>query len=181
MIEKWRESLDSGGNFAALLTDLSRAFDCLPHGLLIAKLHAYVLDIPSFKRLHSYLTKRGQRGKINNSFRSWSEIPFGVSQWSILSPLLFNIFLCDFFLFVPNIGIANYADGNTHATNKHLETVLKDPEQGSDTLLKWFTDSLHSWNPPSTPLPCLIKVGEVGPSKKRVTWGGGGRGYPKFC
>ena len=133
MIEKWRESLDSGGNFAALLTDLSRAFDYLPHGLLIAKLHAYVLDIPSFKCLHSFLTKRGQRGKINNSFRSWSEIPFGVSQWSILSPLSFNIFLCDFFLFVPNIGIANYPDDNTHATNKHLETVLKDPEQGSDT------------------------------------------------
>ena len=53
MIENWRESLDSGGNFRALLTDLLKAFNCLPYDLLIAKLHAYRLDMPSLKFLHS--------------------------------------------------------------------------------------------------------------------------------
>ena len=51
------------------------------------------------------------------------------------------------FLFVPGIDIANYADDNTpHATNKHLEAVLKDLEQGSDTLLKWFTDNPEKYH-----------------------------------
>ena len=56
--------------------------------------------------------------------------------------------MCDLFLFVPNIGIANYADDNTpHATNKQLQTVLKDLEQGFDILLKWFPDNLLKGNP----------------------------------
>ena len=47
MIEKWRASLDQNGTCTALLTDLSKAFDCL-HDLLIAKLHAYGWDLLSF-------------------------------------------------------------------------------------------------------------------------------------
>ena len=68
MIEKWRKSHDDGGTFEALLTDLSKAFDYLPHELLIAKLHAYRVDISSLKLLHSYLTKRKQRLKLNGTY-----------------------------------------------------------------------------------------------------------------
>ena len=49
MLEKWRESIDNGGCFGALLTDLSKAFDCLLHDLLIAKLHAYGFDMKALK------------------------------------------------------------------------------------------------------------------------------------
>ena len=49
MIEKWKESVDSGGAFDALMTDLSKAFDCLHHELLIAKLDACGFDIKSVK------------------------------------------------------------------------------------------------------------------------------------
>ena len=67
MIEKWRKSLDKGGAFGAPLTDLSKAFDCLPHELLITKLPAFGVNIPSLKLLHSYLTKQKQRVKLNGT------------------------------------------------------------------------------------------------------------------
>ena len=63
-IDRWRASLDQNGTCAVLLTDLSKAFDCLPHYLLIAKLHAYGYDLPSLKLLNSYLRNWHQCVKI---------------------------------------------------------------------------------------------------------------------
>ena len=129
MIEKFKKSLDQGGEYAVLLTDLIKAFDCLPHDLIIAKLHAYGFDKSSLRLLHSYLTDRYQRVKINNSYSLWSLIKHGVPQGSILGPILFNIFLCDMFFMVDNIDIASYADDNTpYSVGKSqcdLETKLE--------------------------------------------------------
>ena len=58
MIEKWRKTLDQGGAYEALITDLSKAFDSLPHELIIAKLSAYGVDIPLLKLVNSDLSKR---------------------------------------------------------------------------------------------------------------------------
>ena len=51
MIEKWKRILDNGGICGALLTDLSKAFDCLTRDLLIAKLEAYGVNSRSLKIL----------------------------------------------------------------------------------------------------------------------------------
>ena len=42
MLEKWRKCLDNKGSTGIILTDLSKAFDCLIHDLLIAKLNALI-------------------------------------------------------------------------------------------------------------------------------------------
>ena len=110
--------------------------------------------ILSLKLLHSYLTKRKQRMKLNGTYISWSEIIFGVPQGSILGPLPFNIFLCDLFQFFPDLNITNYADDNTpHSTNINLNKVLHDLEKMSDTLFKWFTDNLLKANLEKSHLP----------------------------
>ena len=53
MLEKWKNAVDKGKVFGALLTDLSKAFDCLPHKLIIAKLNAYGFNLPALKLMHS--------------------------------------------------------------------------------------------------------------------------------
>ena len=87
LIETWKNSVDSGGAFGTLMTDLSKAFDCLSHDLLIAKLDAYGLDKKSLKLVSSYLSNRKQRVKINDTYSSLGEILFGVPQGSILGSL----------------------------------------------------------------------------------------------
>ena len=58
MLEIWKGATDNNKAFGALLTDLSKAFDCLSHDLLIAKLHAYGIDIHSLNILQDYLSNR---------------------------------------------------------------------------------------------------------------------------
>ena len=60
MIKKWGESAVKGGALGALLTALSKAFDCLPHELLIAKLHAYGSDMKSLNLIYDYLSNKQQ-------------------------------------------------------------------------------------------------------------------------
>ena len=68
MIEKWRKTLDKGGETGAVLTDLSKAFDCIDHNLLIAKFDAYGFEKQSIDFLYSYLTKRKQRTKVDSAY-----------------------------------------------------------------------------------------------------------------
>ena len=148
MIEKWRESLDQGGAYGVLLKDLSKAFDCLPRNLLIARLRAYGLDAKSLKLMLSYLTNRKQRVKINDTYSFWSKILFGVPQGSILGQLLFNILICDLFLFLPNFDRANYADDNTlYSANNNIADILSNLKLRSNILNKWFKDSYMKPNP----------------------------------
>ena len=81
------------------MTDLSKAFDCIPHDLIIAKLEAYGFQTDALNLVYDYLSNRKQRVKINETFSCWENIEYGVPQGSILVPLLFIIHSCGLFYF----------------------------------------------------------------------------------
>ena len=137
MLEKFKEALDKKKNFGALLTDLSKAFDCISHDLLIAKLHAYGFDYKSLNLIYNYLHNRKQRVKIGDSFSIWAQILYGVPQGSILGPLLFNIFICDLFFVLCDSELANYADDSTPFTVS--DTVHSVVAKNKDMSEKFFT------------------------------------------
>ena len=60
MVVKWRKTIDEGSKTGVVSTDLSKAFDCTDHNLLIAKLNAHGFDQQSICFIYSYLIKRKQ-------------------------------------------------------------------------------------------------------------------------
>ena len=142
MLEKWKRVVDNGKVFGILLTDLSKAFDCLSHELLVGKLHVYGFSISALRLIYSYLANRKQRTKINSSYSSWEEILSGVPQGSILRPLRFNIFLCDMFFVLSQTDFASYAEDNTpYVEANNIDEVITILQNNSIQLFKWFSDN----------------------------------------
>ena len=126
ILEKWKHAVDNK-IFGALLTDLSKAFDCICHDLLIAKLNAYGLSLPALKLVHNYLQHRKYRTKNGTAYSLCEVIFSGVPQGSILGPLLLKIFLCDLFLTIEGNYFTNYADDTTpYVIGNNAEEVVSE-------------------------------------------------------
>ena len=109
--------------------DLSKAFDCIPHDLLIAKLSVYGLKDEALAYIFSYHSVRKQSVKTNNCYSIFQLILSGVPQGSILGPILFNTFINDVILFIKQANVHNYADNNTityfSKSLSYLKTTLE--------------------------------------------------------
>jgi retron-type reverse transcriptase len=146
--EAVKSSLDRRQCSGAVLTDLSKAFDCLPHDLMIAKLNAYNVNKNDVELIASYLRGRQQRVKIGNQRSNWSYLKKGVPQGSILGPVLFNFFLNDLLLPTSEHTIVNYADDTTIvASSPTMDLLLDKLSSATDTVLKWFAYNGMKANP----------------------------------
>ena len=89
--------MDENKYVAAFLTHLSKAFDCLPHDLLLLTLKAYGVSENAINVLKIYLTNRKQCVKLGTFISDFQPILKGVPQGSILGTFLFDIFINDIF------------------------------------------------------------------------------------
>ena len=134
LLAEWREKLDKNFIVGTVLMDLSKAFDCISHDLIIAKLAAYGFKRETLRLIYSYLKGRKQCVKINNTYSDYNEIISGVPQGSILRPVFFNLSINDLFFFIEKASMHNLGDDNTLFA-KLIDTL----ESVSNIAIDWFT------------------------------------------
>ena len=148
LIEDWRNALDNKCVVGAVSMNLSKAFDMIPHDLLLAKLAAYGVAPVSLPLLHSYLRDRSQRVRIEDVTSDVVVFSKGVPQGSVLGPLLFNIFLNDLFYFINRANLSNYADDNQIYFSDRDPEVVKSVINGDLAVAsRWFDDNKLVLNP----------------------------------
>ena len=169
MIERWKMARDKDEYAGGVLLDLSKAFDTINHELLIAKMYAYGFSIDALKIVHSYLSDRWHRTKIDGSFSTWKKILAGMPQGSVNGPKWFNIYLNDLFFLFLNTEVCNIADDTTPcACDADLGVLLHNLESDTASALLWFDanymkpnqSKCHFLAPSHSPELLWIQVGE---------------------
>ena len=113
LIEEWRKDLANNFVVGPVLTDLSKAFNCIPHDLLISVLSAYNFTDEALSHIYSYRTNCRQCVCINNTHSQLEILISSVLQGPILGPILFNLSINDLVFFEALASLYNFADDNT--------------------------------------------------------------------
>ena len=133
------KELETGRFIGTTLMYLLKAYNSLPHDLLIAKLEAHGLDSGSLNLLLDYVTFRKQKTKVGSTYSKWSKIRRRIPQGSILGPLLFNIFINDTFMIIEESDIWNFSDDDTlYSCGETLTEIKENLISDTEIILNWF-------------------------------------------
>ena len=145
-LEECRQHLDNNKVVGSVFMDLSKAFHCVPHDLLIAKLAAYSVDENLLTYTYSYFSNRKQCFRINNVHSKFQNVFSGIPHGSIVGPTLVNCFFNDFFYFIDSVH--NFADDNSlNAFESNIENLKLILESESKTAISWFQSNKMIVNP----------------------------------
>ena len=148
LLEEWRKNLDKNYVVGGVVMDLSQAFDCVPHDLLLTKLAAYGVDEHFLCYIYSDLLNRKQCVRINNINSEFLTVISGVPQGSIVGQILLNCFFNDFFYIIEIANAHNFADDNMlTAFANNIQNLIYLLESESSVTIKWFKDNKMIINP----------------------------------
>ena len=137
--------------YGAVLTDFSKAFDCLPRRLLTSKPHAYGLSMHSWKLISSYFTEREQRARIGtcNCKRTWLTINKGAAQGAVMARFLFSVLANDLVKYLEDkCDVYNYPDDNTAGTSADtIHCLCPRLQRIAGVTLSWFNLNYMKANP----------------------------------
>ena len=147
MTDKISEAMDRSYYSIGVFVDLSKAFDTLDHGILLAKLAHYGIRGTEQKWFKSYLENRTQYVTFNGTESSRLPLKCGVPQGSILGPILFILYINDI-IHVSNIlNLILFADDtNIFMTHKNLKSLINLVNQELIRLNCWFIANKLSLN-----------------------------------
>ena len=106
-------TLNKSDKVGMVLMDLSKAYDCIPHDPLRAKLEAYGFCLVSLNLVYSYLTNSLQRFKVNSIYSNWQQVKSGVPQGSVL-------------------------DNTICTSDDSIDSILRSLKGDINNALKWF-------------------------------------------
>ena len=151
MVADWSSAYEDGLSTGVLLWDLSSAFDTIDVHLLCEKLSIYGLTHRSIAWFQSFLTMRQQRVQVGNEFSQPETISIGCPQGSLLSPLVFLIYIADLDQWVKNVNVRGYADDTISSiSDTSEEIIIKKLEEDAGLILQFMASNFLSANPQKT-------------------------------
>lgn len=137
--DTWRKAIDNRSYVGCVFLDLKKAFDCVDHDIMLAKLPYYGIRKESLQWFRDYLQGRTQRVCLGDSISDLGEISIGVPQGSVLGPLLFSVYINDLPNVIKSSNVLLYADDTAiYSSNPFLDCLQSDLQKALNAISEWM-------------------------------------------